>query len=739
MKLMLRHKITGMACIAALLPTAALLLLAGIQRSGISSAVREDLDSVAQSSIKQLTLDAYHSCEAANDFIRQELVHNLNVAEKLLKAAGLVRLSAEKTEWHAVNQFTETVSTVSLPRMTLGGAPLVQNAGAAVSVPVVDEVQGLVGGACTIFQKMNEQGDMLRIATTIRTTGGTRATGTYIPAVHADGTPDPVISAISRGETFLGRALVVHDWYISAYKPIVNAERNPIGMLFVGIDQSRIAGLRSAITSVRAGKSGEVYVIRGKNELRGRVIIPKEGNREGDSLWETRDAEGKLFVQSIVTKALALAKDDVAFERYLWKRDSNSAPKVVTAAIAYFQPWDWIIIADAYEEEFHGARDKLESALGTLFWWSVVSGLGTMGIALIIASLLTGKVTVPIGQITSVAQSIAQGDLRSARQSLFETPAAGDGNLPAKADGNAPSQDETGQLIGAIQTMTGGLISLVGQVKQSSIQLVSTSTEIAAAARQQEATASDLGASTNEVVAATREISATSQELLKTMNDVTQMAGATASLAGSGRSGLAGMEANMRQLVDATRSISSRLAVISDKANNINSVVTAIAKVADETNLLSLNAAIEAEKAGEYGLGFSVVAREIRRLADQTAVATLDIEQIVKEMRSAVSAGVMEMDKFTEEVRRNVAGVGKISEQLETIIGQVQALTPRFESVNHGMQVQAQGAEQISGAMVSLSEAARQTADSLKEFNKATEQLNEAARGLRNEVSRFDV
>ena len=79
--------------------------------------------------------------------------------------------------------------------------------------------------------------------------------------------------------------------------------------------------------------------------------------------------------------------------------------------------------------------------------------------------------------------------------------------------------------------------------------------------------------------------------------------------------------------------------------------MTTITKVADQTNLLSLNAAIEAEKAGEHGRGFAVVATEIRRLADQTAIASYDIEQLVKEMQSAVSAGVMGMDKFSEEVR----------------------------------------------------------------------------------------
>jgi methyl-accepting chemotaxis protein len=739
MRLMLRHKIMGMACIAALLPTLVMLLLAGLQRSQISGTVRNDLDALVQDNIRQLALDAYHSCEATNELVRQQVSYNMNVAEKMILSNGPPRLSSDRIIWRAVNQYTGATTSVSLPGLILGGARIGPYNSAAETEPLVDSVQNLVGGACTIFQKMNEQGDMLRIATTVVTGGKVRAVGTFIPAFHANGTADPVLSTVSRGETFYGRAFVVNDWYISAYKPLLDGNRNIVGMLFVGVEQSRVAGLRDAIMSVKVGRSGEVYVVGGQDQLRGRVIIPKSGYKDGDNLWEAKDAEGRYIVQSIIGTALSLKKDDVGFERFVVTREGDTAPARVTAAIAYFQPWDWVIVADAYEAEFQGARDKLDASLDSLFRWAVIFGLVALIVALIVAFVLTRKIAIPIGKITTVARQVAQGDLQSATQSVVLSNAAG--SQESSPEGGLPKQgeDETGQLLRAIQTMTANLNSLVGQVKQSSIQLVSTSTEIAAAARQQEATVNDFGASINEVVATTREISATSQELLNTMNDVSQMAGASASLAGSGRSGLAGMEANMRRLVDATRSISGKLSVISEKTSNINSVVTTITKVADETNLLSLNAAIEAEKAGEYGLGFSVVAREIRRLADQTAVATLDIEQMVKEMRSAVSAGVMEMEKFTDEVRRNVAEVGKISEQLETIIGQVQALTPRFESVNRGMEVQAQGAEQISKAMVGLSDAARQTADSLKEFNKATEQLNEAARGLRSEVSRFSV
>ena len=161
--------------------------------------------------------------------------------------------------------------------------------------------------------------------------------------------------------------------------------------------------------------------------------------------------------------------------------------------------------------------------------------------------------------------------------------------------------------------------------------------------------------------------------------------------------------------------------------------------MADQTNLLSLNAAIEAEKAGDYGRGFSVVATEIRRLADQTAGATGDIEQMVKEMQSAVAAGVMGMDKFSEEVRRGAEVVQQVSEELSQIIQHVQTLTPNFETVSEGMQSQSQGAQQISDALSQLSEASKQTVDSLRQSNTAIELLNEAARGLQDGVARFTL
>jgi len=388
-------------------------------------------------------------------------------------------------------------------------------------------------------------------------------------------------------------------------------------------------------------------------------------------------------------------------------------------------------------EEFERISDEFELNENQILeqsFTSTKSALFSLSIITIIASILSLLIAVSatffIAQVLSkklakaveVADKISVGD-------LTQTVIGGASN----------TKDEVGQLLKAFENMIQSLNTLIRQVQQSGIQVTSSTTQIAASGKQLEATITEQVASTNEVTAAAKEIFATSKELVKTMEEVAGMSQATTTAAGDSQKDLLRMETTMRQLAEATNSIAARLGVISEKANNINNIVVTITKVADQTNLLSLNAAIEAEKAGEYGLGFAVVAREIRRLADQTAVATLDIEQMVKQMQSSVSTGVMEMDKFAAEVGRSVEDVANISTQVGQIIEQVQYLAPRFEAVNQGTETQSQGAQQISDAMVQLSSTSLQTADSLREINSAIAQLNQVAQGLRQEISRFQV
>ena len=304
---------------------------------------------------------------------------------------------------------------------------------------------------------------------------------------------------------------------------------------------------------------------------------------------------------------------------------------------------------------------------------------------------------------------------------------------------NSTVGDESGVLLRAIRAMVMSLDGLVLNLKGSSVELISTANEVATAAQTQRVFNSDFGASTSQIAASIQEISATARELLDTMQEVTEATNQTAAVADRGRHDLDRMEETMQHLSSATGSISSKLGVIAERAGNIGTVVTTITKVDEQTSLLSLNAAIEAEKAGEYGLGFSVIAREIRRLADQTAVATLDIERIVGEMQSSVSSGVMEMDRFGEQVRNGVSEATQLGEQLGAIISSVEKLKPRFTSAHEGMQAQALGAGQINEAMLRLREAAVGSEESAAGLDGTATQLLKAVDGLKLAVSRFNT
>lgn len=350
-------------------------------------------------------------------------------------------------------------------------------------------------------------------------------------------------------------------------------------------------------------------------------------------------------------------------------------------------------------------------------WHSLIASFFCAFLGLFISFLSMKEMTEPLANLVETAKLLAQGDL-SARVPIAY-------------------KDEVGQVGIAFNQMAEALQELVGQLQPTGIQLTTSITEITEAAKYQEATIVEQEATTKQIAITAREISSTAKEFAKTMNDLSATAEQTSSLATAGKAGLDRMETIMRQMVDASQNIATKLAVLNEKAGNITSVITTITKVADQTNLLSLNAAIEAEKAGEHGRTFAVIAREIRRLADQTGSATLDIEQTVNEIISAVSAGVMSVDKFYEEIRTGVGEVSTVSEQLSKIIEQVQQQTNSFENVNKGMQAQSLGAEQINESIMQLSEAAQHASESIRQFHKAIEQLNHAAQEMQSAITKI--
>jgi methyl-accepting chemotaxis protein WspA len=399
----------------------------------------------------------------------------------------------------------------------------------------------------------------------------------------------------------------------------------------------------------------------------------------------------------------------------------------------------------------------LALAIGWLLLRALLSPLGLLmqAVARIAAGEQSARATVvsndELGEVATefnrMAQTIQDSQakelaatnlLRAKVDSLLEVVSkAASGDLTGQVA--VAGDDAIGQLGHGLARMFDNLRALLNNIQKAGIQVTTSATEIAASAKQQEATGVEQAQTSVEVLSTTKEISSNTSQLLQTMQGATAVADYTTSATAEAQDNLKRMDETMQHMVSATDSISAKLAALSEKASNINSVLTTITKVADQTNILSLNAAIEAEKAGEAGRGFSVVATEIRRLADQTSVSTWDIEQMLKEMQSAVSASVMGMDKFSEEVRRSVNEVRQVTDQLSGVMDQVQKLAPQFDAVLQGMQSQAVGAQQITATMMQLNDATQQTVESLKATSEAVQQLQYAASGLQSSVATFSV
>ncbi len=407
-----RGRLTLLALAAALVPVAALLVALAMEKQKLGREINAELDQQVRANLGSVAEDIYALCLTQHESIQQSLEGNLRVAREALRRHGGLRLQNETIGWTAVNQITQASSTTELSRAAVGTTWLGQNRASGQSTPVVDEVASQVGGSCTIFQRMNPDGDMLRVATTVLGKDGRRAIGTYIPARNPDGQPNPVVSAVLRGEVYGGRAFVVDRWCLARYEPLRDSEGRVQGMLYVGIDQENVKSLRQAILARSVGQTGYVYVLGGKGEHRGHYIVSKDGKRDGEDLWDSKDADGNPFIQTIVQAGLGVHGREVTFTRYPWQNQGEARPRMKIAAVTYFEPWDWVIGAGAYEDEFLAAQRKADSALRRLFWICMLSGATVVLLVLLIVyRVIRSSVTLPIEELKTAAALLAEGDV----------------------------------------------------------------------------------------------------------------------------------------------------------------------------------------------------------------------------------------------------------------------------------------------------------------------------------------
>lgn len=406
-------KVAALGAGSVLLAAGALLALAVWQSGRYNTLARQEVEGLIAADLDHITQGVYNLVQTENEAVQQQVDANLNVAIHVLAGGGPIRLARETADWWAVNQFSGEKERVRLPRLLVGGRWLGQNTDPARPTLIVDEITRLVGETATIFQRMNADGDMLRVATTIRAATGKRAIGTYIPARLPDDTVNPVVAAVLAKKTYNGRAFVVDDWYLTAYAPLTDTNGAIVGMVYVGVRQKALeARVRQAILQTKVGRTGYIYVLGGRGEKKGRYIISQHEKRDGEDIWNTRDSDGRYVIQSIIAKAVALKPGESATERYRWQNPGETTPRWKIARLVYFEPWDWVIGTSVYEDELQTYYLVLSEGRGRMIRTMSLAGLLiTLTIGLI--GLFTAWTIVrPVRRMQHAVGRIVDGDLR---------------------------------------------------------------------------------------------------------------------------------------------------------------------------------------------------------------------------------------------------------------------------------------------------------------------------------------
>ena len=370
----LKSKVLLLSIVPVLVTTLIVLAITFNQKGQVQISVGEEIDQLAKLEARKASEDVYLMLRAMQESLEQSMKYALISARDVYDRQGETGFDELSTaKWTAINQYTKKKNQIELPRMLVGDQWLEQNSSIRETTPLVDEIMRLTGATCTIFQRMNEDGDMLRVATNVEKLDGTRAIGTYIPRTNPDGKANPVVDTIMRGETFYGRAYVVNAWYITAYEPILNDGGDIVGILYVGIEQENVASLRSGIKGMSIGKSGSVTILGATGRDRGRYILSQDEVLEGKSILDAKDARGQNYGEEIISTALTMANHQgagipVKFIEYpVRTEDGQTSHKVL--AISYYQPWDWVVVSDFLKEDFIASQQRVSGFLKTMATW----------------------------------------------------------------------------------------------------------------------------------------------------------------------------------------------------------------------------------------------------------------------------------------------------------------------------------------------------------------------------------
>ncbi|WP_323951047.1 methyl-accepting chemotaxis protein [Aeromonas veronii] len=449
------------------------------------------------------------------------------------------------------------------------------------------------------------------------------------------------------------------------------------------------------------------------------ILLPVRTELEGKNRWNDKDAKGKLLIQEI----LKSARQGNGFTEYWTAKPSigRDAPKLAFTLV--LDKYQWAIgtgfYIDDIDNELAALRAERESNMHASLQSSVLVILLILGITLAATVIVGNRVTKPLADAVLALNDIANGD----------------GDLTQRL--KVQSQDEIGQLASAFNRFVERIQSVVSQVGETSNHLFSAVDKLHHLSEHYDHQMQGHSRETDQVVTAVTEMSSTAQEVAASASNAATATSDAARESDAARGVVSGAINSINRLVGEVHTASGVIEQLAQETAKIGSVVEVIRGIAEQTNLLALNAAIEAARAGEQGRGFAVVADEVRSLAGRTQQSTKEINEMLQRLQGGVKQAVEVMQASEDRSQETVQEASHIASSLDSMVMAVSTINDMNIQIATAAEEQHAVSEEINKNLVAIQQIVSELTSAAVESNSTTRDLASTGDKLRKLVSQF--